>query len=408
VWPGPHPAVPGDLLRRILEHPEHLRYAVVFRDEWSDEVCDAVATHPDAAVRMILAEAPHMPPGQRARLLDDPSRRVRAALADGPTLCRLFHAPLPMWAYERLAADDPVVRDALRHSRWTPPRIRNALRGATPPPAALSREEAEARAGAEDHLTRARAAADPNLPADLVTVLAADPSPYVRLAVSMRPEFSEVERAAIDYRVAPADRIQTPAWLSATVDPDVLRGYAHSTHIGLRRGAACHQGLPADLVAVLAADTDFAVRLLLCENQSDVPGDLILATYLQARTLSRSDLLRHPRFPRVGLARLADSPRWDAWALVARDPDAPVALIERLSHDPHRGVRYPMASDGRLPPARLRELFDDPEVTGAAAANPGLPRALMEQILADADSLPAAGDADHAIYLGRWKDPPAS
>ncbi|MER5336822.1 hypothetical protein [Micromonospora sp. NPDC002717] len=62
----------------------------------------------------------------------------------------------------------------------------------------LDRWEAEAKARDDNEWTRAAAAADPSLPTDLVAELAVDPSPAVRLAVSMRPELSEEQRAAIN------------------------------------------------------------------------------------------------------------------------------------------------------------------------------------------------------------------
>ena len=232
-----------------------------------------------------------------------------------------------------------------------------------------------------------------------MAALATDPSPYVRLAVSMRPELSEEERAAIDYHVAPEDRLTPLAWAYTTTDPDLLRRCVHSAHVGLRRSSACNPHLTADLVTALAADDDFAVRLLLCENHAGVPGELVLRTYLEARVITRSDLLHHPSFPRAGLARLADSANWDARKLVALDPAASATLIERLSHDEHPTVRSWMAGDRRLSRDRLVELFDDPQTTEAAAANPNLPVDLMERILADAVGFPGPPD-DAAIILG--------
>ncbi|MFI7325964.1 hypothetical protein ACIBQ3_15040 [Streptomyces rubiginosohelvolus] len=69
---------------------------------------------------------------------------------------------------------------------------------------------------------------------------------------------------------------------------------------------------------------------------------------------------------------------------VARDPEAPAELIERLSHDPSAGVRCVMARDARLPVGRLLELLDEPETMGAAAEGPALPLTAMEAILAAA------------------------
>ncbi|MFG1951387.1 hypothetical protein [Micromonospora sp. NPDC048830] len=391
-------ATPVDVLLRLLDHPEGVRPDVTRRPAWSDEAVDAVAAHPRPAVRAVLAEAVGASPEQRARLVDDPDRRVRWRLAEGPDRSRwAVAAPLPRWAYERLAGEgDDLMRDLLANwCRWTPADIRAALRtGAAADPsgearnadgdAPLTRERAEELVRDESEWARTQAAADPALPADLVAVLATDPSPDVRLAVSMRPELSEEQPAAVDYHVAPADRLTPLDWVTETTDPDVLRRCVHSAHVALRRSSAYNPHLTPELVAVLAADEDHAVRLLLCENHPDVPGEVVLQTYLEAEVAGRGDLLDHPCFPRQGLASLADSPDPNARALVVLDPQAPAALIERLSHDPDPRVRCRMAADERLPLDRLLALFDDPETTEAAASNPNLPVDLMERILADA------------------------
>src|SRR5213078_811919 len=85
--------------------------------------------HPDEELRTGLAQAPHVTGRQRARLLRDPSRKVRAGLAQGPEWLRWPPAPpLPLWAYAQLARDEErTVRFALLDSRWTPPEIRALL-----------------------------------------------------------------------------------------------------------------------------------------------------------------------------------------------------------------------------------------------------------------------------------------
>jgi hypothetical protein len=412
-----NPAVPGTVLRRLID--EQFTEVGAFlssRPEWSDEQFDALVDHPDPRVRMELAEATHVTPEQRVRLVEDPEFKVLYVLAKGPMTFDLRFTrrepPLPGWAYRRLIERDARLREVVATSRWAPSELREQLSPtlATAPPAvpveesALDRAEAEAIADSESEWTRAAAAADPRLPADLVARLAADPSPAVRLAVSMRPELGEVERAAIDYVVAPEDRIEPAHWATVTRNPQEQRRCVYSAHIGLRRSVAYNPSLSPDLVAVLATDEDFAVRLLLCENHADVPSETVLDTYLEARTMTRGRLLHHPAFKRVGLARLAESPDPGARCLVVLDPEAPAELLERLSHDPHPAVRACIAADPRLSPARVLELFDDPLTTDRAAANPHLPVPVMERTIADATTLSEEQvEGTPTVYLGNWK-----
>ena len=69
-----------------------------------------------------------------------------------------------------------------------------------------------------------------------------------------------------------------------------------------------------------------------------------------------------------------------------------------------RFVRGWVAGDGRLSAGRVRELFDDPDFAGQAAANPRLPVSVMRRILDDdgrelATERPPEG---RAIALGSW------
>ncbi|MEO3744556.1 hypothetical protein [Plantactinospora sp. B5E13] len=400
----------------MTEQPKEVRYPLAIRREWSDEQVEALLDHPDPEVRVELAQARYLTPEQRARLVEDPDRRVLGALAEGPDIFELRIAKrdpvLPDWAYDRLVERDPRLLVYILENWRIPQEVRDRLsppRPATAPAppvdeAPLDRREAELLVGNDNEWTRTCAAVDPRLPVDLVHRLTTDPSPQVRLAVSMRPELSEEERSAIDYHVGPDDRIHPPRWPQVTRDPAVQRRCVHSAHIGLRRSVACNPSLLPDLVAVLATDDDFAVRLLLCENHANVPAETVLTTYLQARTLSRGRLLNHPAFERIGLARLADSADPGARCLVVLDPEAPAPLIERLSHDPHPAVRCSVAADRRLSPGRVCDLFDDPLTTEYASANPHLPIPVMERILGDAVGLadePVEGSP--AVYLGNWK-----
>ncbi|TDE32867.1 LRV domain-containing protein [Actinomadura sp. 6K520] len=438
-----NPAAPADLLLLILERAEpRMRNALLRREGVPDAVYEAAARHPDPRTRRLVAAAGHAPVAIRAGLAADPDPAVRRAVASAPEY-RGAAEPLPRDVLARLAADpDAQVRDALCGNAALPGAVRaalaadpdakvrmRALLGWPEPPdevvdAALEDPDpavrrlamrlachrrpefaapllATGQASAVSTVpldgdqarelcrdpspaTRAAAAANPHLPADLVEVLAADPAHEVRLAVSLRPELTEDRRAAIDYHVGPHDRLHPPEWLWARLDDlGLMRRCAASAHVGLRRFAAYSPHLPADVVARLAADDDFVVRLLLSEHHPDPPGDLLLAVALESPFITRLDRVGHPSFPSAGLARLAGSADPVARVLALRDPALGPGAVERLSRDPDPAVRAAAARDGRLPAARLLELLDDPDAAAGAARNPHLPESAMKRILYD-------------------------
>ncbi|MDI6098706.1 hypothetical protein QLQ12_08845 [Actinoplanes sp. NEAU-A12] len=232
---------------------------------------------------------------------------------------------------------------------------------------------------------RLAAAQHPDLPPLLVAVLATDTDPGVRLAVSMRPELTEEQRAAIDYEVRPEDRLVMPDAIRDRLDDIALvRRMARSSHTGLRRFAACSPHLPPDLVEVLADDPDFAVRLLLCENQPTVSDELLLRTYLEAKVVTSSFLPMHPNFPRSKLSAGATSDRPELRSLALLDPATTAEQAERLSHDPDPHVRALAARDQRLTPNRVHELLTDPHTAPWAASNPVLSIPHMLELLTQA------------------------
>lgn len=375
--------------RRVAAGPEvHGRWRKA--DPLPGEVCARLARDEDGQVRAWLGMFVPVPEAVWALLLADPEAEVRASA--------LYHWPAaPAGAVRPLLDDpDPAVRRAAAHVAdvvvGAPAKILEQLGAASgrrrqeiAAGAVLTGELADRLYATDDEDVRQGLAANPGLPDRLVGVLASDASPAVRLAVSLRPELTEEQRAAIDWHVGPKDRIRPPAWVARSLtDLVLMRACAESAHLGMRRFAAYSPHLPGDLVARLAADEDFVVRMVLCENHPAAPGELLLETLLASPYITRFEQLGQPQFPRAGLARFAGSDDPGARSLVARDPDAPVELIERLSHDPSAGVRCVMARDARLPVGRLLELLDEPETVGAAAAGPALPLTAMEGILAAA------------------------
>lgn len=455
-----NPALPTPLLLRLIgfeggadRRPFESLHRAMIRPELPESAIAAVRAHPVAHVRAAFATSGQAEPDQRALLVDDPSPKVRAAVATGPEWTlgnRTRIRPLPHAACERLLADpEQAVRSAVLRSDHVAPSFLASLAG-HPDPAArraalrvwddltpdehatlLDDPDPEVRRRAElcacphdtqltakllgdpatlrealrrGRLDRADAerflaegvhlpelAANPSLPRDLVDRLAVDPEHEVRLAVSLRPELTEARRAAIDLTLEAWAWVDVD-WVSAgTADQDVLRRAVTSAHPLLRRAAARSPHLSPELLRLLAEDTDEVVRAHLAVWHPDTPEEVLMSVYARlGGTFSAWMATGHPNFPREGLTRYADHPDPIYRQLVVRDPAATPDLIERLSHDPDTWTRQSAAQDPRLPLPRLIETLTQPELAYSAGANPALPPGEMAGVM-DKAGVPAAG-----------------
>ncbi|MGW3245352.1 hypothetical protein [Streptomyces sp. NPDC001070] len=383
-----NPAAPDDVLLRLLAHgPRVARVALCRHRALPVAVTEAVIAHPDKSVRGGFAGNPHVDPVQRVRLLDDPEWSVRAQLADGPAMPRYVPpAPLPDWAVVHMIRtyEDDILREGLHrqvsvelmrsahshpdpkvrrmgiHWRGVPDDLRDAL---------LADPDDEVREAARRHLRHEDpACVERELPehrchARTGMLLYGALSRNVIESVLTAPA-SEDERATIASNgTLPADVV---ALLAADPDTEVRHRIAHHPRLapqqrralgadpdpGVREGIASRCDLDPDELRAFAEDPDPRVRLAASMDRSltdaereaidhEVPMDDPFVPWPQP-------LL--PRDPaEVRRDALSGHPLWRRRA--ARDRFLPPDLVERLAADDDLGVRVLLAQNHPEAPA---------------------------------------------------------
>ncbi|HEY9327242.1 MAG TPA: hypothetical protein VIS09_03205 [Streptomyces sp.] len=244
------------------------------------ETVALLAAHPDPKVRTRVADRPDLGPAELRALAVDPDPGVRLALSVHPALSEA----------ERAAIDYAVDQD-----EWY---------GHIPVPDPESLpgpEEARPLALSAHPLLRRRAASRPNLPADLVALLADDPDLGVRVLLGR-------------------NHPDAPAAL-------LLRCFLEYTG-GERWHLTGHGNFPRTGLTRFAGHDDPAVRRLALLDPG-MPGELADRLTRDPDPQVRADAARHPRLPQDRIAALLDDPELAQRA--AANPALPVATMYALT-----------------------------------------------------------------------------
>lgn len=380
-WPRP---LPDETVVHMFTTYENDLLGGLYRQS-SRGLRRSMPTHPEAVLRGVgVGSWSVLPDEVRAALLDDPDPQVRES-----ALLEVSHRD-PGWVERELPDRSCHGRSHLLMNRALSRAVIDSVltapvgkddRAMIASNASLPPDVVALLAGDPDPHVRERIARHSALGPAERAALAADPDPEVRLAVSVHPALTEAERAAIDYTAPEGDSFGFWPAPPEPRDLAAVRRNALSGHPVLRRRAASEHHLPPDLVALLAADPDLAVRVSLAQNHPEAPAALLLACFLEYTGSDRADLLTRPRFPTAGLAAHAGHEDPAVRALAARDPEADPDLVERLTRDPDPAVRAALARHPNLPARRIAELLEDTELARYAAANPALDPSVMEALV---------------------------
>ncbi|MET8148906.1 hypothetical protein ACIBSW_22345 [Actinoplanes sp. NPDC049668] len=311
-------------------------------------VVDTLSRHRDAEVRACIAGREVLTAAQVVALVGDRSPAVRAVVATRTGLTREQVA--------LLAADpDDAVRRAVATHAYVSEEERAVLAGT----ADLTEEQALRWAGSENPRLRRRAAQRPDLPAETVAALAADPDAGVRANLALNhPEapgelllscfledpdrkglltLPQFPRAGLSRLADHADpHVRLLAARDPDADPAVIAHLTTDPHVRVRKAMARCPRLPADRVTALLDDAELAadaaanpsldwkpVVEALCEIQGSGEGSAQIQSHLligagHQRDESHvrdapivevvRDLATHLRHRQIGGAGVQDAP----------------------------------------------------------------------------------------------------
>lgn len=371
------------------------------------EVAPRLARHPHAEVRRAAALNEAVPPAVLAALITGEG----LAPAEVCLVCDSRERPFTHHPYE--PASDWWLRDGAEcdgsHGSTVEEIRERAVRNpSTPPEAALTL------ANHPWAFLRCSLAERSDLPEEAYARLAEDPEPAVWKAVAENPAIGEplIRALAGD----PRAEVRRGLARHPRVPLDVLERLAGSTRTGrgpLPRIAAAS---PAELAA-LAGSPRAAVRTLVAQRH-DLPPELRDALADDPDAAVAKSVAPHPGLSEDRLRAMVARGGVQVLAGVAANPNAPGALLVELArHDPP--VREALRAIAGHPNATAEALLPalaDAKAGPLAAARPELPPEVLVSLLAGADvalaeaaagnpSLPVAAMEE---LLDRYAEPGAT
>ena len=175
---------------------------------------------------------------------------------------------------------------------------------------------------------RLEVAKNPNTPAKVLELLAADADRHVRWAVAENPNTpaTSLELLADDEflyaRKAVAENPNTPA--------KVLELLAADSNYGIRSAVAENLSTPAKLLELLADDDDYYVRASVAANRN-TPAKILEILANDSEDYVRWSVAANRNTPATSLELLANDGDRDVREAVAKNPNTPPRLVETKS-----------------------------------------------------------------------------
>ncbi|MFE4515697.1 PE-PGRS family protein [Kitasatospora sp. NPDC056783] len=354
--------IPTAVLIRLLDVDESERFPaswLIHRD-LDDQVVEAWLSHPEWRVRKALAERWKLTAEQRARLFEDPDPNHRWIFM---TCAVDYRMALTEATYDQLASDPSArVRAELALHPDLPAQ---QLAGLAADPDPKVRYVAAPRAWvALDEPAR--------------TALLADPDADVRAEAVLR-QHETTPLSAADFAALPADRYRERAAEACLLSRELAESLVRGADSRMRSIVAGNPLLAPELVAVLAADLEHEVRWpvslrldLTEEERARIPVEI--APQMRHAPLKWVLELQHDT---DAMRRCAASAHVLVRRSVACATNLPTEVVDQLAHDEDYAVRLLLAEHCAQAPAEvLLEMWQTWQGYSAArlVEHPNFPR----------------------------------